>query len=48
MGVRCFPLQLFALTRAAPPGLVIGYGAIPTERIEAGLEQLHRSMDVAR
>jgi GntR family transcriptional regulator/MocR family aminotransferase len=48
IGVRCFPLQLFALTRAAPSGLVIGYGAVPTERVEAGLERLHRSMAAAR
>jgi GntR family transcriptional regulator/MocR family aminotransferase len=44
MGVQCYPIGLFALTRAAPSGLVIGYGAVPTDRIEAGLERLHRSM----
>jgi GntR family transcriptional regulator / MocR family aminotransferase len=48
MGVRCFPLELFALTRPAPSGLVIGYGAVPTDRIEAGLERLHRSIAAAR
>ena len=44
MGVRCYALGLFALTRQAPPGLVLGYGSIPKDRIEAGLERLHRAM----
>ena len=44
MGVRCFPLELFALSKPPPAGFVLGYGAIRTERIEAGLERLHRAM----
>ncbi|HEX5014995.1 MAG TPA: PLP-dependent aminotransferase family protein [Candidatus Limnocylindrales bacterium] len=47
-GVQCYPLGLFALTPPAPAGLVLGYGAIPTERIEAGLERLRRAMAGAR
>jgi GntR family transcriptional regulator/MocR family aminotransferase len=44
MGVACHPLALFRLTRARSAGLVLGYGAIPTDRIEAGLERLHRCL----
>jgi GntR family transcriptional regulator/MocR family aminotransferase len=44
VGVGCHPLSLFGLTREPPAGLVLGYGAIRTDRIEAGLERLHRSM----
>lgn len=44
VGVGCHPLSLFGLTKEPPAGLVLGYGAIPTDRIEAGLERLHSAM----
>jgi len=43
-GVAVHPLELFALERPAPAGLIFGYGAIRTDRIEAGMERLHRCM----
>ena len=42
VGVAVHPLALFALERPAPAGLIFGYGAIPTGRIEAGLGLLER------
>jgi GntR family transcriptional regulator/MocR family aminotransferase len=48
VGVAVHPLALFALERAPPAGLVLGYGSIPTDRIEAGMELLKRSMSGAR
>jgi GntR family transcriptional regulator/MocR family aminotransferase len=47
-GVAVHPLQLFALERPAPAGIILGYGAIPTDRIEAGMERLSRSMSEVR
>ena len=44
VGVAVHPLELFALSRAPSAGLVIGYGAIPTDQIEGGLERLHRCL----
>jgi GntR family transcriptional regulator / MocR family aminotransferase len=41
-GVAFHPLELFALQHPAPPGLVLGYGAIATDRIEQGLQRLLR------
>jgi GntR family transcriptional regulator/MocR family aminotransferase len=47
-GVACHPLALFALDEPESAGFVIGYGAIATDRIEEGLERLHRCLvDVA-
>ena len=48
VGVAVHPLELFALTRAPSAGLVIGYGAIPTDQIEAGLDRLHRCLASVR
>jgi GntR family transcriptional regulator/MocR family aminotransferase len=39
-GVACHPLAFFYLMREPSAGLVLGYGAIPTDRIEPGLERL--------
>jgi GntR family transcriptional regulator/MocR family aminotransferase len=47
-GVQCFPLELFTLSRATPSGLVLGYGSIPTDRIEAGLDRLRGIVDRQR
>jgi GntR family transcriptional regulator / MocR family aminotransferase len=41
-GVGVVPLSSFALRAPGPPGLVLGYGLIPADRIEAGLRILHR------
>src|SRR4026209_917073 len=38
-GVGCLPLSLWGLKREPSPGLVLGYGAIATDRIEAGLDR---------
>jgi len=38
-GVYLFPVSDFAVGHAQP-GLVIGYGAIPLERIDEGLHRL--------
>ena len=48
MGVQCYSLELFALTSPPQSGLVLGYGAIPTDRIEAGLERLRRAVVASR
>ena len=48
LGFACHPLSLFALTAAPSAGLVLGYGAIPTDRIEAGLDRLHRCLTAGR
>jgi GntR family transcriptional regulator/MocR family aminotransferase len=47
VGVACHPLAPYALMLARPAGLVLGYGAIPTDRIEAGLERLRASFVAA-
>ena len=44
VGVALHPLALFALDRPPSAGLVLGYGAIPTARIEPGMELLHRCL----
>src|SRR5918996_1162452 len=44
VGVACQPLALFALAGEPAAGLVLGYGAIPTDRIEAGLERLRECL----
>jgi GntR family transcriptional regulator/MocR family aminotransferase len=41
-GVEVQELSRFAVSAQAPAGLVIGYGAIPTARIEEGLRRLRR------
>ncbi|MGH9187677.1 MAG: aminotransferase class I/II-fold pyridoxal phosphate-dependent enzyme, partial [Acidimicrobiales bacterium] len=39
-GVAVLPLSTFAVTEPPHAGLVLGYGAIPTERIDEGLCRL--------
>ena len=39
-GVAVQELSQFAVNGPARPGLVLGYGAIPTQRIEEGLRRL--------
>ncbi|HEX6474889.1 MAG TPA: PLP-dependent aminotransferase family protein [Candidatus Limnocylindria bacterium] len=48
LGVGCLPLSLWGLQREPSPGLVLGYGAIGTDRIEAGLDRLRRAMQAIR
>jgi len=44
-GVLFHRLSAFEVERPASPGLVLGYGAIPTDRIEEGLRRLRCSFD---
>jgi GntR family transcriptional regulator/MocR family aminotransferase len=44
-GVQVQTLAMFAVARRARAGLVIGYGGIPTQRIEEGLRRLRRCFD---
>jgi GntR family transcriptional regulator/MocR family aminotransferase len=44
-GVEVLPVRRYALGSSIPPGLVFGYGAIPTDRIAEGLHRLRRSFD---
>jgi GntR family transcriptional regulator/MocR family aminotransferase len=44
-GVAVQELSRFGVDSPARPGLVLGYGAIPTARIEAGLRQLRACFD---
>jgi GntR family transcriptional regulator / MocR family aminotransferase len=39
-GVRVYPLSRFCFERARETGLVIGYGVIPTAKIDEGLRRL--------
>lgn len=39
------PLSMFRVDQPARSGLVLGYGAIDTTRIEEGLSRLRRSLD---
>jgi GntR family transcriptional regulator / MocR family aminotransferase len=41
-GVRVYPLSRFCAETAGESGLVIGYGVIPTSRIDEGLRRLRR------
>jgi GntR family transcriptional regulator/MocR family aminotransferase len=40
LGVACHPLSAFAARDDTRPGIVLGYGAIAMDRIEAGLHRL--------
>jgi len=40
VGVAIQNLSNFAIAKPAPPGLVLGYGAIPADQIEEGLRRL--------
>jgi len=44
-GVEVQPLSMYGTAAPGPPGLVVGYGAIPAERIAAGLHRLRRCLD---
>jgi hypothetical protein len=37
------PISRFAVTLPPRPGLMFGYGAIPTERIREGMHRLHEA-----
>jgi DNA-binding transcriptional MocR family regulator len=36
---------MYGVDTPAPPGLVLGYGAIPTDRIDEGLDRLRRCFE---
>jgi GntR family transcriptional regulator/MocR family aminotransferase len=44
-GVEILPLWGYVVGTPTPPGLVFGYGAIPTERIEEGLHRLRQCFE---
>lgn len=44
-GVECYPLAMFAAGGAARSGLLLGYGTIAVERIEAGLVRLREAFE---
>jgi GntR family transcriptional regulator/MocR family aminotransferase len=44
-GVALLPLSACAVSAPAPPGLLLGYGGIPTDRIAVGLRRLRRTLD---
>jgi hypothetical protein len=43
--VELLPLSLYAVDTPPQPGLIIAYGAIPTDRIGEGLGRLRRCFD---
>ena len=44
-GIALQPLSAYAVSAAPPPGLLLGYGAIQTDRIAEGLRRLRRCLD---
>jgi GntR family transcriptional regulator / MocR family aminotransferase len=44
-GVELLPLSRFDFGRPSQPGMALGYGAIPTERIDEGLRRLRAAFD---
>jgi GntR family transcriptional regulator/MocR family aminotransferase len=44
-GVELLPLSICDVGPPSRPGIVLGYGAIPTDRIDEGLRRLRRSFD---
>ena len=44
-GLALQPLSAYGVGAAPPPGLLLGYGAIQTDRVAAGLRRLHRVLD---
>jgi GntR family transcriptional regulator/MocR family aminotransferase len=44
-GVELLPLSTFDVGPPSQPGIVLGYGAIPTADIEEGLGRLRRCFD---
>ena len=45
LGVKVQPLSMFDVDSPSRPGIVLGYGAIPTARIDAGMDLLRRCFD---
>ena len=43
-GIRLYALERYALGKPAPNGLALGYGMIPSERIDAAVERLGQIM----
>jgi GntR family transcriptional regulator/MocR family aminotransferase len=43
-GVGLFDFAAVSTAGATPPGIVFGYGAIPTEHVDEGLRTLHRCL----
>jgi GntR family transcriptional regulator/MocR family aminotransferase len=43
-GVGLFDFAALSTAGATPPGIVLGYGAIPTDRVDAGLRRLHECL----
>jgi GntR family transcriptional regulator/MocR family aminotransferase len=41
-GVALLPLSMYGVDRPTRPGVVLGYGAVPTERLDEGLRRLRR------
>lgn len=44
-GVELLPLSMYGVDTPAPRGLVLGYGAIPTDRIDEVLDRLRRCFE---
>jgi GntR family transcriptional regulator / MocR family aminotransferase len=44
-GVGVLPLSTWDAGPPSPPGLVLGYGAIATDRVDEGLARLRRAFD---
>jgi GntR family transcriptional regulator / MocR family aminotransferase len=44
-GVELQSLSMYGVAAPAPPGLVLGYGANPTDRVDHGLDRLRRCFD---
>jgi GntR family transcriptional regulator/MocR family aminotransferase len=44
-GIALQPLSAYSLSAASPPGLLLGYGAIQTDRVAEGLRRLRRCLD---
>jgi GntR family transcriptional regulator/MocR family aminotransferase len=45
LGVKVQPLSMFDVDSPSRPGIVLGYGAIPTTRIDEGMGLLRRCFD---
>ncbi|MCW2632403.1 MAG: PLP-dependent aminotransferase family protein, partial [Pseudonocardia sp.] len=45
-GVAVQPLSIFSTSAQPPVGLMLGYGAVPTDRIDEGLDQLLRCLRI--
>jgi len=47
-GVEIYTLGQYALAKDTRPGLILGYGAVPTARIDEGLGRLRRALEAQR